>query len=85
MKVVCRKCLLAEMNLQEVYQSVREYVEALPPDKKADEAEYARRLEICKGCENLADGMCVKCGCYVEARAAKKNADCPDEMDKWLL
>ena len=83
MKIVCRKCLLAEMDLQEVYQSVREYVEALPPDKKADDKEYARRLEICKGCENLADGMCVKCGCYVEARAAKKNADCPDEKDKW--
>ena len=83
MKIVCRKCLLAEMDLQEVYQSVREYVESLPPDKKADDKEYARRLEICKGCENLADGMCVKCGCYVEARAAKINADCPDEKDKW--
>ncbi len=85
MKIVCRKCLLAEMDLQEVYQSVKEYVEALPVEKKADEAEYARRLEICKSCEKLADGMCVKCGCYVEARAAKKNSDCPDEKDKWLL
>ena len=83
MKIVCRKCLLAETDLQEVLGSVREYVESLPPDKKADDKEYARRLEICKGCGNLADGMCVKCGCYVEARAAKINADCPDEKDKW--
>lgn len=83
MKIICRKCLLAEMDLQEVYQSVKEYVEALPSDKKADDTEYARRLEICKGCESLADGMCVKCGCYVEARAAKNNAVCPDEKNKW--
>ena len=72
------------MNMQDVYQSVKEYVEALPEDKKAAPAEYARRLEICKGCESLAEGMCVKCGCYVEARAAKINADCPDEKDKWV-
>ncbi len=83
MRIVCRKCLLAETDMQEVYRSVREYVETLPPDKKADTAEYARRLEICKGCESLADGMCVKCGCYVEARAAKRNAVCPNERDKW--
>lgn len=73
------------MNLQEVYQSVKEYIDALPPEKKAESSEYERRIAICKVCENLADGMCVKCGCYVEARAAKKAADCPNEKDKWAL
>ena len=43
----------------------------------ASENEYNRRLDICKDCEKLSQGTCLRCGCYVELRAASKNAHCP--------
>lgn len=83
MKIVCRKCLLADMDKQEVYESVKELVASIPDEKRADEETYSSRLSVCRECDNLSDGMCVKCGCFVEARAARKNAICPDERDRW--
>ena len=83
MKIVCRNCLLADMDKQEVYESVKELVASIPDEKRADEEAYSSRLSVCRECDNLSDGMCVKCGCFVEARAARKNAICPDERDRW--
>ncbi len=83
MKPICRKCLLSEIDKDKVYSNVYELIDLLPPDKKADDNEYKRRLEICKSCDELADGMCAKCGCFVELRAAKKAQYCPHEIKKW--
>lgn len=60
-----------------------EYVASLPDDERAGEAVYAARLETCKACESLRDGTCVLCGCYVEARAAKRGQRCPNVPAKW--
>lgn len=57
-KPFCRKCLLAETDLTGVYASVREMVAALPEWRKTSEAEYNRRLEICKSCDFLGEGTC---------------------------
>jgi len=75
--VICRRCLLSESQQGEaLYHSIIEYIEAIPHDYKTPQNEYHRRLEICKSCNQLTNGMCALCGCFVEARAAKVNQHC---------
>lgn len=46
------------------------------------EEEYERRLDICRGCEELRDDMlCVKCGCPVGRKASLQTEKCP--LGKW--
>lgn len=71
------------MDMNEAYASVLEYIDSIPQEQKADEQVYQARLSVCRRCDALNDGMCSKCGCFVEARAAKKRMNCPDEKDKW--
>ncbi|HIZ56270.1 MAG TPA: hypothetical protein H9671_08725 [Firmicutes bacterium] len=71
------------MDQEQYFASIYEYISLLPPEQKADEETYQRRLQLCKTCDELADGMCRKCGCFVEARAARVNSDCPGEEKKW--
>ena len=78
----CR-CLLKQAGEEELAQTVREYISTLDPDIKADEELYRSRLDKCKGCKNLFSGMCGKCGCYVEMRAAVKQNRCPSEEKLW--
>lgn len=47
-------------------------IAALPEEKRADDDTYRHRLDICGSCESLGSGICGKCGCFVELRAAKK-------------
>ena len=83
MKIICKKCLLADIDRDAYTEKLMEYIAAVPEDKRADEEEYQRRLGICKQCEQLYDGMCAVCGCYVELRALKPNAYCPSEKKFW--
>lgn len=77
----CR-CLLGE-SFPEMQRSIAEYVSLLPEEQKAAPEVYAARLAVCRQCEHLRDGTCALCGCYVEARAAKKNMNCPDVPGRW--
>lgn len=79
----CRKCLLREMDEEEYFANLYDYMERLDEDLKIDNGEYERRLSICKGCENLFNGMCTICGCYVELRALMKKNSCPNVEKKW--
>jgi len=79
--IPCR-CLLAE-KWPELHQSVQEYVALLPEEQKAPEEVYQARLKECRACENLRDGTCGLCGCYVEARAAKRGLGCPGIPTRW--
>lgn len=80
-KKICYRCLLAELDNEQLLADVRKAVDGLPLDAKVDDDEYDRRLSICKECESLDRGTCNKCGCYVELRAAAKSSDCP--YHKW--
>lgn len=81
-KPVCKRCLLRELD-GAYFQSIYEYIQNLPPEWKAGEADYQRRLEQCRACEHLINGMCELCGCFVEVRAAKKNQRCAGTPQKW--
>lgn len=78
----CR-CLLKQAGEEELAQTVSQYLSTLDPDIKADPDLYRSRLEKCKECDSLNSGMCVKCGCYVEMRAAVRKNRCPSEEKFW--
>lgn len=84
-KKICYKCLLEELNEGELLKTVKEMIEAIPEENRTDPEEYRRRLKICTGCDSLISGTCVKCGCYVELRAAGKNRTCPAHKDMWHI
>lgn len=83
LRIICRRCLLAETGQNELIHTLEELKAAMLEAEKADEEEYQRRLSFCKQCDELVDGTCQKCGCYAEFRALKKRMYCPHEERKW--
>lgn len=80
----CKRCLLLASGDEVNYELVRQYIAKIRPEDKTDDETYTERLEKCKTCDNLISGVCIKCGCYVEFRAAYKNKKCPDVKNrKW--
>lgn len=79
----CRKCLLDEIFEADEYRNMQDYIENIDKHIKTEENEYKRRLDLCVNCENLINGMCRICGCFVEMRAAVKKNYCPDIENKW--
>lgn len=80
---VCRKCLLRDMDRGEYFHNLYEYIDNLDKDIKAAPEEYEHRLQQCRDCERLTDGMCAVCGCYVELRAAIISNSCPAVHPLW--
>jgi len=78
----CR-CLLRDAGEEEMAQVIAEYVAGLDEAIRTEEADYRMRLGICEGCEQLMNGTCRLCGCYVETRAAKKGLSCPMVPPRW--
>ena len=84
MKQDCKRCLLLESAEGDMLKCIKEKIADLSPDEKCEGEVYNERLEKCKTCDNLISGVCMKCGCYVEFRAAFKNKKCPNASDrKW--
>lgn len=81
-RVVCRKCLLDDINENEYVISVREHIARFPQDKRVPDDVYKERLSACLECDFLDRGTCEVCGCYVEFRALMKDKKCPKK--KWL-
>lgn len=79
----CRKCLLKEMPENVYFKNLYDYIDTLSEDIKTDTKEYERRLNICKECDNLLNGMCRICGCFIELRAVIEKNYCPDIDRKW--
>lgn len=82
MEHICKKCLLLEAGEKAVYQTVLEYLKNLDASLKVDDDTYDHRLSLCRECEFLVAGMCRKCGCYAEVRAALKNKSCANYNNK---
>jgi len=82
-KKPCTRCLLEEAGKQDVYASIQRCIEKIPASQRTESAEYDRRLKLCRECEHISEGTCLKCGCYAELRAAKTDAHCPLKSRKW--
>ena len=80
---ICKKCLIRDMDQKEYFKNMYDYIEHLNPDIKTPAAEYEHRLQLCKDCEELQNGMCRVCGCFVEMRAAAAKNYCPAIKPKW--
>lgn len=76
-----KRCLLRESAEAVVYEDIKSRIERLSESDRADERTYNSRIEFCKACEHLISGVCMKCGCYVEFRAAFKKQACP--IKRW--
>ena len=84
MVIECKKCLLLESAEGDMLNLIKEKISKLSPEEKVSQDVYESRLNYCKSCDNLISGMCLKCGCYVEFRAAFKKQNCPDVANrKW--
>lgn len=78
----CKRCLLLESAEEDTLALIREKITAIPAADKADDTLYQARLAACKTCDHLLSGVCVKCGCYVEFRAAYRRLKCPNVRDR---
>lgn len=78
---VCRRCLLLQSGKDDIMADIKERIEKMKPSEKATDEIYSSRLSICSACDFLADGTCLKCGCYPEFRAAFAKNRCPHK--KW--
>ena len=79
----CPRCLTDELTNGEYFKSMYDYIDTLDPEIKTASEEYSRRLALCNDCPKLINGMCALCGCFVEVRAAKKTARCPNIARVW--
>lgn len=70
------------MAEEDVLESITTRIDKLSEKEKADNELYAKRLRECKNCEHLISGVCMKCGCYVEFRAAFKKQNCPNTKNR---
>jgi hypothetical protein len=46
-----------------------------------DEAEYRRRLDVCRTCDRRAGKRCTACGCWIGLKARGRAFTCP--LDRW--
>lgn len=79
----CKKCLLDKVMGEAEYKHMQDYIGSIDSNIKTSEEDYKIRLNICMECENLINGMCKLCGCFVEMRAAVKKNYCPNAEKKW--
>lgn len=79
----CLRCLLQDMDQGEGYGALKRYLDSFDKEIRAEDGEYARRLGLCRACSSLREGICMKCGCFVEARALRKEGKCPHEDPRW--
>jgi hypothetical protein len=78
----CR-CHLFDNNLPDLDKEINEYIKSLDESIKVEKERYEERLLLCGECNQIMSGTCKLCGCFVKARAAKKNLSCPAIPPKW--
>ncbi len=76
-QILCRKCLLEEIEESGLREYLDNYAATLPQETRAPEAEYKIRLSLCEDCSHRIHFTCTLCGCYIQARAAKRRQRCP--------
>lgn len=81
--IPCRRCLLKDLTDSDYFANVYEYIDSLLPEVRTPPPEYERRLDTCRSCDHLVNGMCRLCGCFVEVRAAKRRNHCADSASFW--
>jgi hypothetical protein len=47
----------------------------------ADDAEYRRRLDVCRNCDRRVGKRCTECGCWIGLKARGRAFTCP--LGRW--
>ncbi len=83
--ILCRRCLQNEVPAGELMAYLDNYVRSLPEETRVSDDIYRARLRECAACPHIMQELCTLCGCYAQARAAKRNQRCPlPGAPKWL-
>lgn len=73
----CRRCEPVDFEGEALQAHLDAYAASLPEDQRVPEAAYTERLAQCERCAHRIQYTCTLCGCYVQARAAKRRMRCP--------
>lgn len=76
-QVLCRRCLENDISENALREYLDGFAASLPENLRAKESIYLNRLALCEPCSHRIGYTCTLCGCYVQARAAKKYMRCP--------
>lgn len=79
---ICSCNIPADLQRDKMYEAIAAYVESLSPSECVSDEEYERRLRICDGCDGRTGPTCRYCGCFVLARAKKREQECPMPGEK---
>ena len=82
-KKICKRCLLEKAGEADLAAIAAERISLIPDEEKSSEELYRSRLDTCLACDELNAGICGRCGCFVEIRAARKHSSCPSEKKLW--
>lgn len=82
---VCRRCLEEDVSAAALAEHLDNYIASLPEEVRASPGTYEKRLSLCAECPKRIGILCSVCGCYVQARAAKRGMQCPIDFGepKW--
>lgn len=78
----CKRCLLLESSGADTLSDIKKRIAKLSDKEKVSDEIYKCRLNECKKCDELISGVCMKCGCYVEFRAAFIKQKCPNANNR---
>ncbi len=78
--IPCRKCLEESADLRALAEHLDRYVDSLPDEIRTDAETYAKRIALCESCPRRVELLCAVCGCYIQARAAKRRMGCPIDV-----
>ena len=81
LKEICFRCFSESVSDRELIYSIDDYVNSLDDTVRCDDSEYARRLALCGDCAERAGINCRQCGCFIQARCAKRAVSCP--IGRW--
>ncbi|MGE5608238.1 MAG: DUF6171 family protein [Bacillota bacterium] len=80
----CKGCgVSVRLSDAEVQRILAEYFQGREI-ATVDDAEYERRLTICRACDQFEYGTtCRHCGCLVQVRAKLADQTCPHIPSQW--
>ncbi len=82
----CKGCsATVHHSFEEIKANMAEYLKTIDPDQRTGRELYEKRLAQCGGCAGLYyESTCRHCGCFVQMRALRRTADCPNpEGSRW--
>ena len=79
----CPRCGEQSVSDHEYGESLKNYVDRLDPETRVSQEIYDLRLNACRSCEYLSNGVCRLCGCFTQMRAAKRSGRCPASPGHW--